>query len=152
MSSVALDLIGEARRLITEPGVLPPDVVTRTAGVLGRQAIEDGLARWWDATGLAQAGGVGPRARFLTLVWMVPRCSVAGCPGVDCSAEICVNGVRTRMDTHRVWTGKGYTAWTLLCLTCHHHAYQLPPNVAEVAAWLADAELFLAELDAYRPT
>jgi len=38
--------------------------------------------------------------------------------------------------------------WATLSHACHHHAYELSPNVDEINGWIADAEAVVDELGA----
>ena len=112
------ELLDAADEALRRKGSLPSGVRPRVAAFLGRQAIEEGLARLWAvrAPGLAQCSA---RAQLTCL----PRYIA---PGVA-------------QETHY--------AWSALSRACHHDPYDLVPTVAEIRDWLAMAGDCLDEIE-----
>ncbi len=92
---------------------------SRTAAVLGRQAIEAALRDYWN---LRQPGleGCSGRAQLLCLVAYLRDQELA-----------------------RATAG----AWSDLSRACHHHPYELSPTAGELHGWLDTARAFAAEVE-----
>ena len=111
----------QARRAPSAPdlaGIWP-----RSAAVLARQALEQGLDDFW--------GARAPRVRE------VSRHAQLLCLGAYLQDDKVVSGVRS--------------AWHGLSRACHHHVYELSPTATELERWLDAVDALLA-YDPIRPT
>jgi len=116
--AAAPDLLATARRLIASPDPQTRGLWARAAAVLTRQALEEGLARYWakKAPGLDHAPFT---AQLLCFAELFDDKALA--------AEV-------------AWT------WEALSSATHHHADPMPPGAADLTAWAATVERFLARV------
>jgi len=93
-------------------------VMTRTAALIARQALESALEKFWYARGFPEVAHVSMRAQL-----------------------ICLNefsNEKLAEDTSHIW-------WTL-SRACHHHPYELAPTYEEINSWLAKTGEVVSEL------
>ncbi|MDE0269132.1 MAG: hypothetical protein OXI96_08925 [Acidimicrobiaceae bacterium] len=112
-------LVDYARLLIDSPH---PDVAgtwPRVSAVLGRQALEITLSRFW----LVAEPGVEDASMRAQLL---------------CLSEYLAPRLVTRVRY----------AWHGFSAACHHHAYELPPMSTEIKGWLNDVDAFIKTCDA----
>jgi len=105
-----LDLVSAARDLLTiaDEGTL--GLWPRASALLGRQALEMSLERFWQrhASGLERTN---------------MRCQLLSLP--------------TFLGDERL-AARTYHAWWALTRACHHHDYELAPTHGELDGWLSE--------------
>jgi hypothetical protein len=105
-----LDLLAAARGLLTVPDKDTIGLWPRASALLGRQALESSLERFW--------------RRFANGLQATPmRCQLLSLPTFIGDAEL------ARRASH---------AWWALSRASHHQAYDLGPTHEELDGWLTD--------------
>lgn len=103
-----IELLAEAKRLLDRADARVTGIWPRAAALLARQALEQGLTEYWSRRG-------------------VRLTSLATRPQLICLSTYLRDGDLAARVSH---------VWSLLTLACHHHAYDLPPSLAELQAWI----------------
>lgn len=107
MSSLTSGLIAEAHSLLSYSDAATAGVWPRAAALLARQALEQGLADFWQN-----------RA-----------------PGVeDCPRRSQLLCLRSYADEQLA--EEASHTWAALSRACHHHAYELSPTASELERWM----------------
>lgn len=109
MSDHPLDLVASAKDLLAVPDHETVGLWPRAAALLGRQALEMSLERFWRR----HADGVQ---------WTPMRCQLLSLPTFLGDDEL---------------AGRTSHAWWALSRACHHQAYALDPTHAELEGWIA---------------
>jgi hypothetical protein len=115
-----LQLVAAARRLLVLQQDASGAATRRAAAFLGRQAIEEALAQFWQA----RAPGL-EQLNFRTQ-WT------------------CLNDYLSDRDL----TASASFAWASLSRACHFHYYELAPAIDEVSHWLDLAEAWCTKVEA----
>ena len=110
MKDDPLDLLASAKDLLTIPDARTQGVWPRAAALLGRQALEMALERYWQR----YADGVQ---------WTPMRCQLLSVPAFLGDGDL---------------AGRVAHAWWALSRACHHQAYELGPTHEELQGWLSD--------------
>lgn len=114
-----VELLTEARSLISRPDASMAGVWPRTAAFLARQAIEEAVnARW--------AASATTRPMLNASMWSRLACLPAYVSGPEVRQAI--------------------FAYAALSSACHYHPYELAPTAAELTGWIADVEALVDEL------
>ena len=101
------DLLAAAQRLLERPDARTAGIWPRAAALLARQALEQGLDAYW-------------RSKDLKLATLATK------PQLIC--------LSTYLQDQGV-AGRANHAWSSLSRACHHHAYELAANQAELQDW-----------------
>jgi len=109
-----VDLLDGARRLLSRQDAATAGLWPRASALLGRQALEQAVDRYWAEQGIA-----------------LDRCSAR--------AKLICLGER---HADRDLAARVGHAWQALSRACHHHPYELPPTASELALWLDVVERF----------
>ncbi len=117
-SATGADLLNAARMVLEDSSALPKACWPRACALLARQALESALEAWW----AARAPGMAMCDRTTQLR--------------------CLPWYLDQPETARL----AHITWAGLSAACHHHAYELGPTAAELAAWLDDVDRVLAVL------
>jgi len=103
------ELLAAAHRLLDRPDAKTAPIWPRAAALLARQALEQGLDRYWRAKGL-KLETLGTKPQLICLTGYLPGKDIAG---------------------------RAVHAWSSLTQACHHHPYELQVDRAELKDWLA---------------
>lgn len=117
-------LLDAADRLLDKPPASMGTCWQRSCACLTRNALEDALDGYWQATAPSLASR--PMKRQLIVLR-----SLATEPTV--AREVAA-------------------AWNALSRAMHHHAYELPPTVAELRDWYDSVNDLITRLDQAAPT
>lgn len=111
-------LLAAADDLLGWPEATTAGVWPRAAALLARQALEDGMDRFWDTSA----------------------------PGLEvCSARAQLLCLGLLAKDEEIGEEASH-AWWALSRACHHHAYELPPTVDELRGWCITVESILDRL------
>jgi len=110
------ELLAAGRDLVRQPRPATAGLWPRAAALLARQALEEGLRRFW-----RQRGFDLERVHNL-------RCQL-----------VCFASIHDRALGNRL-----HQAWLALSHACHHHPYELAPTADELEGWMEAVEALLA--------
>ena len=113
------ELLAAARELIARRDASTAGVWPRTAAFLARQALEDAVDTRW------AADSVTAPMRNASM-W---------------SQLTCLSAYIDKQIAHQV-----AFAYAALSAACHYHPYELAPTAAELAGWISDVEVLVAQL------
>lgn len=131
-----------------------PDMVglgPRVAALLGRQAFEFVMHKFWSATAPG-VENISMRAQLICLPYYV---SSRGANDTRCATDINtdINHDDTNHadDTNHIdpyqFVSNARHTWHVLSSACHHHVYKLPPSVNVLEVWLKNVETLNADVD-----
>jgi hypothetical protein len=109
-------LLAAAYDLVQRPSVDTAGLWPRAAALLARQALEEGLCRFWRQREPALADLKNMRCQL-----------------------VCMTALHGRSFGNRV-----FQAWLALTHACHYHPYDLAPTADELQGWLETVAVLLA--------
>ncbi|HZU19332.1 MAG TPA: hypothetical protein VFD01_22390 [Candidatus Dormibacteraeota bacterium] len=110
------ELLAAGRDLVQRASPATAGLWPRATALLARQALEEGLRRFWRGRepGLAEVQNL--------------RCQLV------CFTSLCDRTLGDRV----------HQAWLALSHACHHHPYELGPTADELQGWMETVEALLA--------
>jgi hypothetical protein len=119
MTDDARALLRHARHLLERGLPGQPGIWPRACALLARQALEDALASYWEATSHPSLQEATARSQLICLRELA---------GIEIAAPVAAS-------------------WLGLSNACHLHAYELAPTAGEVARWLGAIDGFVEHVE-----